>query len=81
MPGAVLLSFLSTATMFSALPDAIRRQKERTSVYLLDTATVSLFVRLKVIWRHKLLSCKLSPDVGHDLNHEKRDVGADQLTK
>ena len=52
---------------------------------LMMSATVSLFVRLKVISRHKLLSdeqaCKLSPDVGHDLNHEKRDAGVDQLTK
>ena len=52
---------------------------------LMMSATVSLSVRLKVISRHKLLSdeqaCKLSPDVGHDLNHEKRDAGVDQLTK
>ena len=52
---------------------------------LMMSATVSLFVRLKVISRHKLLSdeqaCKLSPDVGFDLNHEKRDAGVDQLTK
>ena len=50
-----------------------------------DSATVSLSVRLKVISRHKLLSdeqaCKLSPDVGHDLDHEKREAGVDQLTK
>ena len=49
------------------------------------SATVSLFVWLKVISRYKLLSdeqaCKLSPDVGHDLDHEKRDAGVDQLTK
>ena len=52
---------------------------------LMMSATVSLFVRLKVISRHKLLSdeqaCKLSPDVGHDLDHEKREAGVDQLTK
>ena len=47
------------------------------------SAAGSLFVRLKVIY--KLLSdeqaCKSSPDVGHDLNHKKRDAGVDQLTK
>ena len=52
---------------------------------LMMSATVSLSVRLKVISRHKLLSdeqaCKLSPDVGHDLDHEKREAGVDQLTK
>ena len=52
---------------------------------MMMSATVSLFVRLKVISRHKLLSdeqaCKLSPDVGHDLDHEKREAGVDQLTK
>ena len=54
-------------------------------MFLMMSATVSLSVRLKVISRHKLLSdeqaCKLSPDVGHDLNHGKRDAGVDQLTK